>query len=335
MRLANKTPMKLDKERERFLNRALDFLWRQWSDLGVAGSADGKDFWVIDPEALVLVTTTFGRHDPRLFDEVLDWLSTNSHLVNIQRLQNMALHFGQRSVLNGMAAHLAGRSINGKWRAFLRDAKPVTNLELLFPGVPVLGGVDELFAEHGWKRGPVKLRHLSQSPDPNRATSLLMKLRSLFGVQARAEVMAYLLTCESAHPAQMAEHLAYFPRTIQTTLNDMERSGHVLANWQGREKRFWLRRDEWRFLITWQAPEREFPRWIDWASRFAAMEALWQFLSKPELESAPPGVQAIELRASLDRMSAAFLREHIKTPPGVSGSEFVESVLDDFNKLLV
>ena len=35
-----------------------------------------------------------------------------------------------------------------------------------------------------------------------------------------------------------------------TTLNDMERSGHVLTGRQGREKRFWLRRDEWRFLIA-------------------------------------------------------------------------------------
>jgi hypothetical protein len=114
----------------------------------------------------------------------------------------------------------------------------------------------------------------------------------------------------------------------------MERSGHVLTNRQGREKRFWLRRDEWRFLITWRMPQSEFPRWVDWASRFAALEALWQFLSKPELEAAAPGVQAIELRSSLEKMSPTFLREHIGTPPGASSPEFVKSVLDDFEKLL-
>ena len=324
----------LIKFRESFRELMLDFLWRQWGALGVAGRARGNDLWIIDPEALTLATTTFGRYDPRLFDEVVDWLNANSQSVNLQRLQNLGRHLGQRSVLNGMASHLAQRTTNSKWHALARDARPATASELLFPGVPVGGEADGLFARHGWQRSPVKLRHLSQSPDPNQVTSLLFKLRSLFGVQARAEVMAYLLACESGHPAEMAEQLGYFPRTIQTTLNDMERSGHVLTGRHGREKHFWLRRDEWRFLITWRVTEGAFPRWIDWASRFAALEAVWQFLIKPELKSATSGVQAIELRASLEKLSPAFLRESIQTPPGASGAEFVESVLESFQKLL-
>jgi hypothetical protein len=324
----------LIKSRERFRELILDFLWRQWGALGVAGSARGNDAWIIDPEALLLATTTFGRCDPRLFDEVIDWLNTNSQAINLQRLQNLGRHLGQRSVLNGLAEHLAQRATNTKWRSFLREAKPVTVGELLFPGVPISGETDELFARHGWQRGPLKLRQLSRSPDPNYSTNLLLKLRSLFGVQARAEVMAYLLAFESGHPAEMSERLAYFPRTVQTTLNDMERSGHVLAGRQGREKRFWLRREEWRFLITWHVPEGEFPHWIDWAPRFAALETVWQFLNKPELESSTPGVQAIELRASLEKMSPAFLRENIQASPGASGAEFVMSVLGSFKKLL-
>lgn len=326
----------LIKSRGRFRELALDFLWRQWGAIGVAGSSRGHDTWMIDPEALLLATTTFGRFEPRLFDEVLDWLNTNSQAINLQRLKNLSENFGQRSVLHGIAAHLARRTINGKWRTLLRDLETttVTATELLFPDVPVIGQPDELFAQHGWRRGPVKLRQLSQSPNADQVTNLLFKLRSLFGVQARAEVMAFLLTNEAGHPAEMAERLAYFPRTIQTTLNDMERSGHVLSGRSGREKRFWLRRDEWRFLITWQIPERQFPTWIDWASRFAALEAIWKFLQRAELETAPAGVQAIELRATLEKLSPEFLRENVQPPSGVGGTEFVASVLDSFQKIL-
>lgn len=324
----------LIKSRERFRELILDFLWRQWGAVGVAGSSRDRDAWIVDPEALLLVTTTFGRYEPRLFDEVLDWLDTNSQAINLQRLQNLSETLGQRSVLNGMAAHLTRRTINNKWRTLLRDIKPAAATELLFPDVPVVGEQDDLFAQHGWRRGPVKLRQLSQSPNPDQVTNLLFKLRSLFGVQARAEVMAFLLTNEAGHPAEMAERLAYFPRSIQTTLNDMERSGHVLSGRSGREKRFWLRREEWRFLITWQAPQREFPRWIDWASRFAALEAVWKFLNKAELNSAPAGVQAIELRAMLEKLSPEFLREHVQSPAGAGGAEFVTSVLESFHKLL-
>lgn len=325
----------LIKSRDRFRELVLDFLWRQWGAIGVAGSNRGHDAWIIDPEALLLVTTTFGRYEPRLFDEILDWLNTNSQVINLQRLQNLSQTIGQRSVLHGIAAHLARRTINGKWRTLLRDVETATATELLFPRVPLVGEPDDLFAQHGWRRGQVKLRQLSQSPNPNQATNLIFTLRCLFGVQARAEVMAFLLTNESGHPAEMAERLAYFPRTIQTTLNDMERSGHVLSGRSGREKRFWLRRDEWRFLITWQVPEREYPTWIDWASRFAALEAVWIFLNKAELESAPAGVQAIELRAALEKLSPDFLRQHIQPPAGASGAEFVSSVLESFPKLLV
>lgn len=331
-------PTSLTSFRERVRELVLSLLWREWSALGMAGNASTDASWIIDPEALLLATTTFGRYEPRLFDEVLDWLNTNGQTINLQRLQNLGQRFGQRSVLNGLAAHLAKRTAHFKWRALLRETEAATHTEPLFPGLPILGEADQLFARHGWRRGPVELRQLSQPPDPHQAGNLLFKLRALFGLQARAEVMAWLLTFESGHPGEMAERLAYFPRTIQTTLNDMERSGHVLARRDGREKQFWLRREEWRFLITWPPAAGqggpEFPRWMDWAARFAALEAVWQFLTRPELNEAAPAVQAIELRACLDQMPPAFLREHIEPPPGASGAAFVESVLNDFCKLL-
>jgi len=52
--------------RESFLDKLLDLLWRQWTALGVSGHAEGDTPWVIDPEALLLATCTFGRFEPRL-----------------------------------------------------------------------------------------------------------------------------------------------------------------------------------------------------------------------------------------------------------------------------
>jgi hypothetical protein len=204
--------------------------------------------------------------------------------------------------------------------------------------VPLVGSPDELFARHGWRRGPVKLRQLSQPADPHRPTNFLLQLRALFGMQARAEVMAYLLAMESGYPGEMAVRLAYFPRTLQTTLNDLARSGHLESRREGQEKRFWLRRDDWRFLLTWtsgtgeSAPE--FPRWVDWASLFVALESVSRFLGRPDLEQASPAVQAIELRACLDTWDPAFLRENIHVPPGASGAAYVEAVLGDLHRLL-
>ncbi len=323
--------------RDRFRELTQDFLWRQWSALGVAGHAGSVGNAIIDPEALLLATTRLGR-EPRLFDEVLDWLNVNGALINLQRLQNLAPRIGEKSILDAVAAHLAKRTIHSKWKTLLRTATPVTDRRPLFPEVPILGQPDELFSSHGWLRGPLALRRLSQPPDPHRASNLLIKLRGLFGMQARAEVMAYLLARESGYPREMAAHLGYFPRTLQTTLNDMAGSGHVLARRAGKEKQFWLRRDEWRFLMTWSPNSTqgtaEFPRWVDWSAFFAAIESLWRFLDRPDLDEAGPAVQAIELRARLDAMDPAFLRENIDVPPGTTGTDLINAVVDRFCQLL-
>jgi len=43
----------------------------------------------LDPEALVLFTCTIGRYEPRIFDSMLEWLSFNQRLLNIQRLNTI------------------------------------------------------------------------------------------------------------------------------------------------------------------------------------------------------------------------------------------------------
>lgn len=327
----------MNASREQFQEHVLGFLWRQWSALGVAGQSQPVDRWMLDPEALLLATTSLGR-DPRLFDEVLDWLNTNGQFINLQRLQNLGQRFGDLTVLRAMAAHLARRSVHAKWKTLLREKPTVAGAQPLFPGVPVFGLPDELFARHGWQRGPVTLRQLSKPADPHRPTNFLMKLRALFGMQARAEVIAYLLAEESGHPGEMAVRLAYFPRTLQTTLNDLARSGHLQCRREGQEKRFWLRRDDWRFLLTWAAASGEsapeFPHWVDWSSVYVALESVARFLNRPDLERASSAVQAIELRACLDTLDPAFLRESIHVPPGATGAAYVAAVLGELDRLL-
>lgn len=58
--------------------------------MGVFARAERRDPWAIDPEALLLFTLEIGRDDPRLFDEVLDWLVVNERLVSVRRLRNLA-----------------------------------------------------------------------------------------------------------------------------------------------------------------------------------------------------------------------------------------------------
>ena len=57
--------------RAEFRSRILDLLWVQWATLGVTGQGRPWEHSVLDPEALLLVSCTIARHEPRLFDEAL------------------------------------------------------------------------------------------------------------------------------------------------------------------------------------------------------------------------------------------------------------------------
>ena len=76
--------------RERLRQGFLEFAWRQWAQVGVSANIAGSDRWSIDPEALILFTIEVARRDPRLFDEMLDWLAENRGLLTMQRLRNLS-----------------------------------------------------------------------------------------------------------------------------------------------------------------------------------------------------------------------------------------------------
>lgn len=335
-------PTSLTRSREQFIELILRFLWRQWSALGVAGHATSSDPWMIDPEALLLISTTFARHDPRLFDEIFDWLKQNGPWINLQRLARLQKDhgIGERTVLAALAQHLAKDSTHFKWKILTWRAAqgPAKNgPEPLFPGIPLLGPPDEIFLRWGWLRAPATLRGMSQVPRPDQPATFLIKLRALFGRMARAEVLGWLLTHDAGHAAEIASSVGYFPRSIQLVLNDLLVSGHVHAVRVGREKQFSIRHNEWKFLITW-SDGAQFPRWVDWAPVFSALSIFFDALAQPGLDEHSDRFQAIQFREALDKATPALaqagLPHQLNATRDLRGTELVSAFIDDLSTLL-
>ena len=66
----------LQSFKSQFNESLLRLLWSHWASLGVSGYGDVINP-VIDPEALILITATVGRYDPRLFDAMIEWIMEN------------------------------------------------------------------------------------------------------------------------------------------------------------------------------------------------------------------------------------------------------------------
>lgn len=276
----------------------VDLLWRQWSALGVAGHAAQGSNVAVDPEALLLFSSVFARHDARLFDEIADWLQQNGDWINLLRMARLQREhdLGNVTVLGALAEHLVRRSSHAKWKVFVKKPPQCEQPAPLFPHLLSPVRTDEIFSRWGWLRTPLESRGLSKPPRPKHPASFLLQLRALFGMQSRAEVLAWLLAHDSGHPAQIARETGYFRGSVQNVLNELEMSGHVYATRDGREKRFIAPREHWRFLLTWSPNSAaEFPQWMPWAVLFTLLRRFHDLIAAPAFEAYSPDLQSIEL----------------------------------------
>src|SRR6266702_4053369 len=185
--------MMLSDVRERARRGLLDFTWRQWAQAGVSASMAGLDRWAIDPEALILFTIEVARRDPRLFDETLDWLATNRHLLSMQRLRNLSRRFPLDARLVGAVSAWVGDSIPS--RAVKDHGLPSGQVPVFSRDViSFIGEPDPVFAEYGYIRPRVVRSGKSGEPDVKIPSNIAFQLRHLFGPGSRSEVVRILLT---------------------------------------------------------------------------------------------------------------------------------------------
>ena len=191
----------------------LDFLWDQWASLGAPAQGVGSPVpFVIDPEALLLASMRFGETDARMADIVADWLPKNGAFLNLQRLKNLqsGTKLGTRENLATLGNLMEAAGFRN-WKT-LSDSSAKSNA------------------------GDGQSRSMSQSPDPSRPEAFLLKMRMLFGLSARPEIITWLLTHPSGHAAEIARDTGWFSKSVQAILSDFEASGMLMSHMDGRKK---------------------------------------------------------------------------------------------------
>jgi hypothetical protein len=321
--------MSLKDFRLLFLENMLNFLWRQWSTLGVLGESHPEDSWAIDPEPMLLFTFEIGRYQPRLFDEVLDWLVVNGWWIDLQRLRGILRGRDETLVkLTGTVAYfLTQKSDERKWQNLARFCKPEMwgnsdNAEILFFSKdgkrhPPSGEPDLSFLSCGFNRPEVKIRRLTREVPVTSQGTIRFLLRALFGVGSRAECLTYLLTHEGGHPAEIAKVIGLSVRGTQDALIDLSKSGLVLTRMKGKRKiEYWLSQERWwEFLTKGSIAEIKKPIWIDWIALYSALSKIWVVLNEMNKEGISDYMRSSKLRDSLEQVGNEFLKSGLDIPP--------------------
>lgn len=327
--------------RTTFRKQLLDLLWRQWSSMGVSGYSGEAESRLIDPEALLLFTFTVGRHESRLFDEVLDWIDLNGRFISIQRLKNIMRKEPYQGI--DVAAAVAGimskRASMAKWKRLSLEAGKAEDVKDLFfdsdgQPMPLFGEPDGHFLKYGLRRGKLSFQGRSSAFNPSLKCNLVLKLRALLGVNARSEILAYLVTHDSGHPSQIAREVFYFPKTVQDALVEMTRSGLIHVRRSNREKHYWLNPAQWALLLN---TEKELPVWIQWPALFRALKEVWLTINDARLSDLDPLLLSSELRELVrrvrDPIEGAGFAPTLSDDSAYHGEEYIEVFITDLERL--
>lgn len=313
----------LKEYRDEFLDHLLDILWDQWTALGISGRGCFSDQSVIDPEAILLFSCSVARYDARLFDAILEWLKINGRFINVARITQILKNerFSGKRVLQTMVAASSTSELESKWRRLIhRTERKKSEPEILFysrdgNALPVIHQHDSFFEKYGLIRDAFDERGVSKVFNPERSGNLLLRLRAFFGVNARCEIILYLLLIRRGSPRSVARDCYYYPATISKALAEMEQSGLLISRSEGRYRFYEFRHtDDWKSIFRMVDST---PSWIVWPRLFSALEQVWLFLDNNYRTEK----SALEQASSLRRL----LKDSVISQLDKSGLPFVFS----------
>lgn len=278
--------MSVIKYKEQLYAAVESLLWRQWAELGVAAYAErGTSAHVLDPDALLLFTSVFGRYNQRLYDLVAQWLEQYGRLINptrIKALQKKTAVYDSSAL--GYWAALCVRGGDTRWK-YLADAgvqrsatpRPLF-VDALDGSAPYYREHDTLALQYGWQRNPYIstkkcLTHLPESP-----ATLLLRLRSMMGSTARAEIILLLMEGACSLP-QLAQRSAFARSSVKAVIDELLLGNTITEIRAGGRASSYLLAERDAFNTAFHVEQLSFPCWF---AIYDAIGALWQLLQYPK-----------------------------------------------------
>lgn len=269
---------------------ALDLAWSLWAELGVSGWQRRHTSHAIDPEPLIIFTAWLADADPRLRDESLDWCVSYGRWVSAARFKNLLADepedrkssFGWYGAT--VAAHAASR-----W-PFATD--------------------------------PRRYRPTGRSTveDFQRPSLIALRLRSLFGVTARAEILRLFIASPGASmtAADLAPDAGYTKRNVAEALEAFRLAGLVeVVPWRN-QLRYRLAKGEELLAFAGSLPAF-FPRW-----RCVLRVVIGVLELARRMEKLPSRVRRVEIDKALRQLEGDLREAGIARPDGQSSEDVDE-----------
>jgi hypothetical protein len=268
--------MSISELRDEVQAALANFLWDEWGQMGVAAGAKRHDTWATDPEALLLLTFEVGRAEPRLFNEVLDWMLVNERLLSVQRLRNLAVDEADQMLVESVVGWLGENHPRARLKP--KPGRPEDPQAFFRGSRPKVSDPDPAFLSQGFVRPRSEPSGKSQPPNLVLPINLAFRLRLLLGVSVRAEVARVLLATDRPwmNAQELARSTAYARRNVRDAVTSLASAGFVFSHSIGNENLFEASPMWPDFLSIDRLPERK-----DWPQMFRGLRKLLRWLADP------------------------------------------------------
>lgn len=309
--------------KKRLYEAVLDLLWRQWTALGIPGYVAAlKSNTVLDPEAMLVFSAGFARYDQRLYDLILDWLQVHSSQINIQRLKALQ----GKSVLKdsaslGYMAAVTAEADPIRWKKPAADGEPddaasPVGLFLDEDGKPerFIPRRDALALQYGFLRNVRRSTQKIPVSLPRTTSTLLLRMRSLLGISARAETLLVLLTLPQCKVQDIVDRSGFIWKSVQDVLGELTLGGFVSAlDGVSRGKLYYLSEPETIRRVFGARQGCTFPNWLN---VYDSIGLLWQTVCNPRLND----VSSETVRNELETLYTECLQKKLLTSgcPGLN-----------------
>lgn len=297
------------------------FAWDEWSQMGLSTTANRSSPWAQDPEALIVFTLEVARSEPRLFDELMDWVLVNESLLSVRRLRAVCIDEADTALTDAMLGWLANQRPRSRLRGRADRAAPTSEQALFRPAGPI-HDADPSFARAGFMRPVLSPSHKSQAPDSSSPINLAFRLRQILGVGIRAEVVRILLTVDTPRvTAQSLSRASYYSkRNVHDALSGLSAAEVISTITVSGEQRYAADIPAWAALLH-DTPEN-MPEHRDWPQLLGVLRRVLRWTAQPELETMSDYLLASGTRDLLEaiRPDLAFAGIAVNVEPPASGA---------------
>jgi hypothetical protein len=298
--------MSISQLRDDFQKGLVGFLWDEWGQMGVSTDSQRRDDWAMDPEALLLLTFEVARAEPRLFEEVLDWMLVNEKLISVQRLRNLAEDEADRALVEAVLGWLGQNRRRTRLGARSEATGAEEEPQPFFRNFrPPVGEPDPAFLAQGFLKSHSDPSGKSRAPDLNLPIDFAFRLRLLLGIGVRAEVARVLLTTGAPwmNVQALAAATTYTKRNVQEAVMSLTAAGFVGSWMVGNENRFEAPRERWTEFLQVD----HLPGSADWPQLFRAYRQILRWLADPANEGLSEYILSSRVRTLAEEIEPDLL----------------------------